>query len=62
MPFVQFFAVLWHPSLPVLFAVFLLLVTFYSTLFFNKNVVFPTQAKHSYFSADFRLKIFLHYS
>ena len=35
-----------------------------STLFFffNKNVVFPAQAEYSYFSADFRLKIFLYYS
>ena len=33
------------------------------TLFFlNKNVVFPAQAEYSYFSADFRLKIFLYYS
>ena len=30
--------------------------------FFYKNVVFPTQAEYSYFSADFRLKIFLYYS
>ena len=30
--------------------------------FFNKNVVVPAQAEYSYFSADFRLKIFLHYS
>ena len=30
--------------------------------FFNKNVVFPAQAEHSYSSADFRLKIFLYYS
>ena len=27
-----------------------------------KNVVFPAQAKCSYFSADFRLKMFLYYS
>ena len=32
------------------------------TLFFNKNVVFPAQAEYFYFSADFRLKIFLYYS
>ena len=33
------------------------------TLFFlYKNVVFPAQAEYSYFSADFRLKIFLYYS
>ena len=32
------------------------------TLFFNKNVVFSAQAEYSYFSADFRLKIFLYYS
>ena len=30
--------------------------------FFYKNVVFPAQAEYSYFSADFRLKIFLYYS
>ena len=30
--------------------------------FFYKNVVFPIQAEYSYFSADFRLKIFLYYS
>ena len=29
------------------------------TLLFHNNVVFPAQAEHSYFSADFRLKIFL---
>ena len=29
--------------------------------FFNKNVVFPAQAEHSYFSANFRQKIFLYY-
>ena len=27
-----------------------------------KNVVFPAQAEYSYFSVDFRLKIFLYYS
>ena len=32
------------------------------TLFFYKNVVFPAQAGYSYFSTDFRLKIFLYYS
>ena len=32
------------------------------TLFFDKNVVFSAQAEYSYFSADFRLKIFLYYS
>ena len=32
------------------------------TFFFYKNVVFPAQAEYSYFSADFRLKIFLYYS
>ena len=26
----------------------------------NNNVVFPSQAEYSYFSADFRLKIFLY--
>ena len=30
--------------------------------FFYKNVVFSAQAEYSYFSADFRLKIFLYYS
>ena len=30
--------------------------------FFYKDVVFPAQAEYSYFSADFRLKIFLYYS
>ena len=28
----------------------------------DNNVVFPAQAEYSYFSADFRLKIFLYYS
>ena len=28
----------------------------------KENVVFPGQAKYSYFSADFRLKIFMYYS
>jgi len=32
------------------------------SFFLYKNVVFPTQAEYSYFSADFRLKIFLYYS
>ena len=30
--------------------------------FFNNNVVFPAEAEHSYFSADFRQKIFVYYS
>ena len=34
----------------------------FSPLFFSKTVVFPAQAEYSYFSADFRLKIFLYYS
>ena len=29
--------------------------------FFYKNVVFTAQAEYSYFSADFRMKIFLYY-
>ena len=29
------------------------------SFFFYKNVVFPAQAEYSYFSADFRLRIFL---
>ena len=33
-----------------------------TTLFLYKNVVFPAQAEYSYFSAEFRLKIFLYYS
>ena len=32
------------------------------TLFFSKDVFFPAQAEYSYFSADFRLKMFLCYS
>ena len=32
------------------------------TLFFYKKVGFPAQAEYSYFSADFRLKIFFSYS
>ena len=33
------------------------------TLFFSQKVFFfPAQAEYSYFSADFRLKILLHYS
>ena len=32
------------------------------TLFLYKNVVFMAQTEYSYFSADFRLKIFLCYS
>ena len=34
----------------------------HTLFFFYKNVVFPAQAEYSYFSADFRLKIFLCYS
>ena len=30
------------------------------SFFIYKNVVFPAQAEYSYFSADFRLKIFLY--
>ena len=36
--------------------------TLFFFFFFCKNVVFPAQAEYSYFSADFRLKIFLYYS
>ena len=32
------------------------------SFFFYKNVDFPAQAEYPYFSADFRLKIFLYYS
>ena len=32
------------------------------TLFFIRILFFPAQAEYSYFSADFRLKIFLYYS
>ena len=35
---------------------------FFTLFFLYKNVVFPAQAEYSYFSADFRLKIFLYYS
>ena len=38
-----------------------LLLRLGATLFY-KNVVFPAQAEYSYFSADFRLEIFLYYS
>ena len=31
-------------------------------LYIYKNVKFPAQAEYSYFSADFRLRIFLYYS
>ena len=34
----------------------------YTLFLFYKNVVFPAQAEYSYFSADFKLKIFLYYS
>ena len=34
----------------------------YTLFCFYKNVVFPAQAEYSYFSRDFRLKIFLYYS
>ena len=37
-------------------------MTKHTLFFFYKNVVFPAQAEYSYFSADFRLKIFLCYS
>ena len=36
--------------------------TLITLFFFYKNIVFPAQAEYSYFSADFRLKIFLYYS
>ena len=39
-----------------------LLHSVFYTLFLNKNVVFSGQAEYSYFSADFSLKIFVHYS
>ena len=31
-------------------------------IYIYKNVVFPAQAEYFYFSADFRMKIFLYYS
>ena len=34
----------------------------YTLFFLNKNVVSTTLDEYSYFSADFRLKIFLYYS
>ena len=42
----------------LLFIIIIIIIT----LFFYKNVVSPAQAEYSYFSADFRLKIFLYYS
>ena len=33
--------------------------THFFFFFFNKNAVFSSQAEYSYFSVDFRLKIFL---
>ena len=43
-------------------ALYFLYMEVTTLFFFNKNVVFPSQAEYSYFSADFRLKIFLYYS
>ena len=37
-------------------------VALYTLFFSYKNIVFPGQAEYSYFSADFRLQIFLYYS
>ena len=34
-------------------------LTFSQYTIFHTNIVFPTEAEHSYFSADFRLKLFL---
>ena len=50
--------------LPVSFQIKYTLFFFFLLFVFSlsKNVVFPTQAEYSYFSADFRLKIFLYYS
>ena len=39
--------------------VHVLFATLFLFFFFYKNIVFPAQAEYSYFSADFRLKIFL---
>ena len=36
--------------------------TIHSLFFIRMLTVFPAQAEYSYFSADFRLKIFLYYS
>ena len=58
----------WVAGIPQVKDLVLLGVTFQSDTRFNtllflyKNVVFPAQAEYSYFSADFRLKIFLYYS
>ena len=41
---------------------FAVAVNVIDSLFFYKNVVFLSQAEHFYFSAEFRLKIFLYYS
>ena len=46
----------------VLLVVVILAQAFHHSFFFYKNIVFPAQAEYSYFSADFRLKIFLYYS
>ena len=37
-------------------------ITLLHSFFFKKNVVFPAQAEHSYFAADFWLNIFMYYS
>ena len=34
----------------------------YTLFFYIRMLFFPAQAEYSYFSADFRLKIFLYYS
>ena len=41
---------------------FNLLMFINSFFYIYKNVKFPAQAEYSYFSADFRLRIFLYYS
>ena len=41
---------------------FLIGFPLWDTLLFFISVVFPAQAEYSYFSADFRLKIFFYYS
>ena len=43
-------------------SVLFLLWTFCFYPLFYKNVAFPAHAEYSYFSTDFRLKVFLNYS
>ena len=54
---------MFHLLLTLDFLIPMLVHILLCTLFiFYKNAVFPAQAEYSYFSADFKLKIFLYYS